>query len=235
MLLQIIVRDCLLVSAVFGLMYLVIWCKKRNIVQTTLEVYEVLVDAVNQHVASEITNDYNKLPDLHKIQQDMNFILEKSEDNMNDGDYLEVANKLKMIFGDVKQLESLADNPGAKYIKQDVIVESHLDYYQDISFRLSREELRTLMTNRIRERDINMIVSLNDYLEECSIELNNIRKYKKECWIALQAMSNGLTKKNLRSEHKLLVEAEKKKIGYIRRMRERIYILETRLGSGGAS
>ena len=235
MLLQIIVRDCLLVSAVFGLMYLVIWCKKRNIVQTTLEVYEVLVDAVNQHVASEITNDYNKLPDLHKIQQDMCFILEKSEDNMNDGDYLEVANKLKMIFGDVKQLESLADNPGPKYIKQDVIVESHLDYYQDISFRLSREELRTLMTNRIRERDINMIVSLNDYLEECSIELNNIRKYKKECWIALQAMSNGLTKKNLRSEHKLLVEAEKKKIGYIRRMRERIYILETRLGSGGAS
>jgi hypothetical protein len=37
----------------------------------------------------------------------MNIILEKSEDSMNEGDYLEVANKLKSFYTDVKKLESL--------------------------------------------------------------------------------------------------------------------------------
>lgn len=232
MLLQFIVRDCLIVSVMFGLLNLSIWLKNRKIVQE-----RVVVDGeghdvnVNEHVVSEITNDYDKLPDINNIQHSMNVILEKSEVSMNEGDYLDVANKLMGFYINLKQLMSLVVKSVPLYIRQDVIVENHLDYYQDISFKLSREELRTLMTGRIRERDIKIIARVKEYLKECCIELSNIRKYKKECWNAIQAMHNGLSKENLRIEHKKSVEAEKKKFESIRRQHEHLYMLETRMGN----
>ena len=86
------------------------------------------------------------------------------------------------------------------------------------------------MNGRIRERDINMIVRLKENIEKCCIELKNIRIYKKECWIDIQTIRNGVTKENLRSKHKKYVEEEKKKIESIKRQHERLYILENRLG-----
>ena len=53
-------------------------------------------------------------------------------------------------------------------------------YYKDVSFKLSREELRTLMNGRIRERDRKMIVRVKEYLEECYIELKDIQRNKKK-------------------------------------------------------
>ena len=226
-----LLRDCLLIFSIFGLAILQSWWKKKNIqVLQDRVVAEEVVEPEGVHEPSEASNDYDKLPDLNNMQQAMNIILEKSEDNMNEGDYLEVANKLKSFYTDVKKLESLVRESVPLYIRQDVIVENHLDYYQDISFKLSREELRTLMTGRIRERDIKIIARVKEYLKECCIELSNIRKYKKECWNAIQAMHNGLSKENLRIEHKKSVEAEKKKFESIRRQHEHLYMLETRMG-----
>jgi len=217
--------------AIFGLAILQRWWQKRQAEALQLRVVaEEVVEPEIVHEPSEASNDYNRLPDLSNIQQAMNIILEKSEDNMNEGDYLEVANKLKMFYTDVKKLESLVRESVPLYIRQDVIVENHLDYYKDISFKLSREELRRVMNGRIRERDINMIARVKEYLKECCIELSNIRKYKKECWNAIQAMHNGLSKENLRIEHKKSVEAEKKKFESIRRQHEHLYMLETRVG-----
>ena len=232
MLLMFIVRDCLFVSVMFGLLNLYIWWKNRKIVQEHVVVdeqgYEEHYD-VNE--SSEITNDYNKLPDLNNIQQTMNVILEKSEDNMNEGDYLEVANNLKSFYTDVKKLESLVRGSVPLYIRQDVIVESHLDYYKDVSFKLSREELRTLMNGRIRERDRKMIVRVKEYLEECYIELKDIQRNKKFYWDGIKAMhTRGTMKYKLREQHKNFVEAEKKMNESIKRQRERLYNLEARVG-----
>ena len=181
--------------------------------------------------ASEGSNDYNRLPDLNNIQQAMNIILEKSEDSMNEGDYLEVANNLKSFYTDVKKLESLVRESAPLYIRQDVIVESHLDYYKDVSFRLSRDELRKVMNGRIRERDIKMIARIKKNMEECCIELKDIQRHKKIYWDSMKSThARGTLKDNLRIQHKNLVDEEKKMIESIRRQREHMHILEARVG-----
>ena len=180
---------------------------------------------------SEGSNDYNRLPDLNNIQQAMNIILEKSEDSMNEGDYLEVANNLKSFYTDVKKLESLVRESAPLYIRQDVIVESHLDYYKDVSFRLSRDELRKVMNGRIRERDIKMIARIKKNMEECCIELKDIQRHKKIYWDSMKSThARGTLKDNLRIQHKNLVDEEKKMIESIRRQREHMHILEARVG-----
>ena len=223
-------RDCLLMFAIFGLAILQGWWRKRRALQLRVVAEEVVEPEV-VHEQSEASNDYNRLPDLNNIQQAMNIILEKSEGSMNEGDYLEVANNLKMFYTDVKKLESLVRESVPMYIRQDVIVESHLDYYKDVSFKLSREELRTLMNVRIRERDRKMIVRVKEYLEECYIELKDIQRHKKFYWDGMKSMSGGGNMKvKLRDQHKNFVEAEKRMAESIKRQRERLYVLETRVG-----
>uniref|UniRef100_A0A6C0E3Z3 Uncharacterized protein n=1 Tax=viral metagenome TaxID=1070528 RepID=A0A6C0E3Z3_9ZZZZ len=194
-------------------------------------VAEEVVEDEDVSNPSEASNDYNRLPDLNNIQQAMNIILEKSEDSMNEGDYLEVANKLKSFYTDVKKLESLVKESVPLYIKQDVIVENHLDYYKDISFRLSRDELRRLMNGRIRERDIRMIDRIKENIVVCYRELNDIQRNKKFYWDGIKSLPNrGSIKDNMRIQHKNFVEAEKNMIESIRRQREHMHILEARVG-----
>ena len=227
-----LLRDCLLIFSIFGLAILQRWWQKKNIQALQVRVLaEEVVEPEVVHEPSEASNDYNKLPDLNNIQQAMNIILEKSEDNMNEGDYLEVANKLKSFYTDVKKLESFVMESVPLYIRQDVIVENHLDYYKDISFKLSRDELRRVMNGRIRERDIKMIARVKEHLEECYIELNDIQRHKKFYWDGIKAMhTRGTMKYKLREQHKNFVEAEKKMNESIKRQRERLYNLEARVG-----
>jgi hypothetical protein len=218
--------------SIFGLAILQRWWQKRQAEALQLRVVtEEVVETEEVSNPSEASNDYNRLPDLSNIQQAMNIILEKSEDNMNEGDYLEVANKLKMFYTDVKKLESLVRESVPLYIRQDVIVENHLDYYKDISFRLSRDELRRVMNGRIRERDINMIARIKEHMAESYIELKDIQRHKKFYWDGIKALhTRGNIKDNLRVQHKNFVEAEKRMNESIQRQRERLYILETRVG-----
>jgi hypothetical protein len=227
-----LLRDCLLMFAIFGLAILHQWWQKKKMQASQVRlVAEEVVEPEIVHEPSEASNDYNRLPDLSNIQQAMNIILEKSEDNMNEGDYLEVANKLKMFYTDVKKLESLVRESVPLYIRQDVIVENHLDYYKDISFRLSRDELRRVMNGRIRERDINMIARIKEHMAESYIELKDIQRHKKFYWDAIKALhTRGNIKNNLRVQHKNFVEAEKRMNESIQRQRERLYILEARVG-----
>ena len=223
-------RDCLLMFTIFGLAILQGWWQKRRALQLRVVAEEVVEPEV-VHEQSEASNDYNRLPDLNNIQQAMNIILEKSEDSMNEGDYLEVANKLKMFYTDVKKLESLVRESVPMYIRQDVIVENHLDYYKDIAFRLSRDELRRVMNGRIRERDISMIARIKEHMAECYIELKDIQRHKKFYWDGIKAAhTRGAIKDNLRVQHKNFVEAEKRMNESIQRQRERLYVLETRVG-----
>ena len=233
MMLITIIRDYFLMFAIFGLAILQQWWqkKKREALQVHLVEENQDEEEEQRHGVSEASNDYNRLPDLSSIQQAMNIILEKSEDSMNEGDYLEVANNLKSFYTDVKKLESLVRESVPLYIRQDVIVESHLDYYKDVSFRLSREELRRLMNSRIRERDIKMIERIKKNMEECYIELKDIQKHKKLYWDSIKSMhARGTLKDNLRVQHKNFVDEEKKMVESIRRQREHICILEARVG-----
>ena len=232
MLFMTIIRDCLFVSSMFGLSILILWWKKKKAFQARLvDQVEVEVEVEEIEDSNEHLNDYHEVPDLNNIQQAMNVILEKSEDCMNEGDYLEVANNLKMFYTDVKKLESLVKESVPLYIKQDVIVENHLDYYKDISFRLSREELRSLMNGRIRKRDIRMIARIKENIAECCIELKDIQRHKKLYWDGIKSThGRGNTKDSLRAEHKNCVEAEKRMNESIRRQREHLYNLENRVG-----
>ena len=225
-------RDCLLMLSIFGLAILQGWWQKRRRRALQLRVVAEEADEPEVvHEQSEVSNDYNRLPDLNNIQQAMNIILEKSEGSMSEGDYLEVANKLKMFYTDVKKLESLVKESVPMYIRQDIIVENHLDYYKDISFRLSRDELRRLMNGRIRERDISMIARIKEHMEECCIQLKDIRRHKKLYWDSIKSFhATGNLKDNLRAQHKNLVEEEKKMVESIKRQRDRLYILESRVG-----
>jgi hypothetical protein len=218
--------------AIFGLAILQGWWQKKKMQASQVRIVaEEVVEPEHVDQASEASNDYNRLPDLSSIQQAMNIILEKSEDSMNEGDYLEVANNLKSFYTDVKKLESFVRESVPFYIRQDVIVESHLDYYKDVSFRLSREELRRLMNSRIRERDIKMIDRIKKNMEECYIELKDIQKHKKLYWDSIKSMhARGTLKDNLRVQHKNFVDEEKKMVESIRRQREHICILEARVG-----
>lgn len=227
-----LLRDCLLMFAIFGLAILVLWWQKKNMQASQVRlVADEVVEDEEVDEASEGSNDYNRLPDLNNIQQAMNIILEKSEDSMNEGDYLEVANNLKSFYTDVKKLESLVRESAPLYIRQDVIVESHLDYYKDVSFRLSRDELRKVMNGRIRERDIKMIARIKKNMEECCIELKDIQRHKKIYWDSMKSThARGTLKDNLRIQHKNLVDEEKKMIESIRRQREHMHILEARVG-----
>ena len=227
-----IIRDYFLIFAIFGLAILVLWWQKKNMQASQVRlVAEEVVEDDEVSNPSEGSNDYDRLPDLNNIQQAMNIILEKSEDSMNEGDYLEVANKLKSFYTDVKKLESLVRESVPLYIRQDVIVESHLDYYKDVSFRLSRDELRRVMNGRIRERDIKMIARIKKNMEECCIELKDIQKHKKLYWYSIKSMhARGTLKDNLRIQHKNFVDEEKKMIESIRRQREHMHILEARVG-----
>lgn len=230
MLFNTFLSDCLLMLSIFGVAILQGWWQKRRALQVRV-VAEEVVEHQQLDESIEASNDYNRLPDLNKIQQAMNIILEKSEDSMNEGDYLEVANKLKMFYTDVKRLESLARESVPFYIRQDVIVENHLDYYKDISFRLSRDELRRLMNSRIRERDISTIARIKEHMAECYIELKDIQRHKKFYWDGIkESHTRGTMKDNLRVQHKNFVEAEKRMNESIQRQRERLYILETRVG-----
>ena len=222
--------DCLLMFTIFGLAILQGWWQKRRALQLRVVAEEADEPEV-VHEQSEVSNDYNRLPDLNNIQQAMNIILEKSEGSMSEGDYLEVANKLKMFYTDVKKLESLVKESVPMYIRQDIIVENHLDYYKDISFRLSRDELRRLMNGRIRERDISMIARIKEHMEEYCIQLKDIRRHKKLYWDSIKSFhATGNLKDNLRAQHKNLVEEEKKMVESIKRQRDRLYILESRVG-----
>lgn len=224
-------RDCLLMFSIFGLAILQHWWQKRRAMQLRIVSEEVVEDNEDISNSSEVSNDYNRLPDLNNIQHAMNIILEKSEGSMSEGDYLEVANKLKMFYTDVKKLESLVKESVPMYIRQDIIVENHLDYYKDISFRLSRDELRRLMNSRIRERDISMIARIKEHMEECCIQLKDIRRHKKLYWDSIKSFhARGNLKDNLRAQHKNLVEEEKKMVESIKRQRDRLYILESRVG-----
>jgi hypothetical protein len=228
-----LLRDCLLMFAIFGLAILVLWWQKKYMqsLQVRLVAEEVVEDEEVSN-PSEGSNDYDRLPDLNNIQQAMNIILEKSEDSMNEGDYLEVANKLKSFYTDVKKLESLVRESAPLYIKQNVIVESHLDYYKDVSFRLSREELRNLMNGRIRERDIRMIDRIKENIVVCYRELNDIQRNKRFYWDGIKSLPDrGSIKDNMRIQHKKFVEAEKNIIESIRRQREHMHILEARVGN----
>jgi hypothetical protein len=218
--------------SIFGLAILQRWWQKRQAEALQLRVVtEEVVETEVVHEPSEASNDYNRLPDLSNIQQAMNIILEKSEDNMNEGDYLEVANKLKSFYTDVKKLESLVKESVPLYIRQDVIVENHLDYYKDISFRLSRDELRRLMNGRIRERDIRMIDRIKENILVCYRELNDIQRNKRFYWDGIKSLPDrGSIKDNMRIQHKKFVEAEKNMIESIRRQREHMHILEARVG-----
>jgi hypothetical protein len=219
--------------AIFGLAILVLWWQKKYMqsLQVRLVAEEVVEDEEVSN-PSEGSNDYDRLPDLNNIQQAMNIILEKSEDSMNEGDYLEVANKLKSFYTDVKKLESLVRESAPLYIKQNVIVESHLDYYKDVSFRLSREELRNLMNGRIRERDIRMIDRIKENIVVCYRELNDIQRNKRFYWDGIKSLPDrGSIKDNMRIQHKKFVEAEKNIIESIRRQREHMHILEARVGN----
>ena len=222
--------DCLLMFTIFGLAILQGWWQKRRALQLRVVAEEADEPEV-VHEQSEVSNDYNRLPDLNNIQQAMNIILEKSEGSMSEGDYLEVANKLKMFYTDVKKLESLVKESVPMYIRQDIIVEKHLDYYKDISFRRSRDELRRLMNGRIRERDISMIARIKEHMEEYCIQLKDIRRHKKLYWDSIKSFhATGNLKDNLRAQHKNLVEEEKKMVESIKRQRDRLYILESRVG-----
>jgi hypothetical protein len=227
-----LLRDCLLMFAIFGLAILHQWWQKKKMEASQVRlVAEEVVEDEDVSNPSEASNDYNRLPDLNNIQQAMNIILEKSEDSMNEGDYLEVANKLKSFYTDVKKLESLVKESVPVYIRQDVIVENHLDYYKDISFRLSRDELRRLMNGRIRERDIKMIARIKENIVECCIELKDIQRHKKIYWDGMKSIRGGGNRKdNLRAQHSNFVEAEKNMIESIRRQREHMHILEARVG-----
>jgi hypothetical protein len=227
-----LLRDCLLMFAIFGLAILHHWWQKKKMEASQVRlVAEEVVEDEDVSNPSEASNDYNRLPDLNNIQQAMNIILEKSEDSMNEGDYLEVANKLKSFYTDVKKLESLVKESVPLYIRQDVIVENHLDYYKDISFRLSRDELRRLMNGRIRERDIRMIDRIKENIVVCYRELNDIQRNKRFYWDGIKSLPDrGSIKDNMRIQHKKFVEAEKNMIESIRRQREHMYILEARVG-----
>ncbi len=232
MLLITFVKDSLLYLTLFGLFILILIWKNGGIEKVRREVLDLAdIENPSDNNANEHSNDYDRLPDLNNIQQAMNIILEKSEDSMNEGDYLEVANKLKSFYTDVKKLESLVRESVPLYIKQHVIVESHLDYYKDVSFRLSRDELRRVMNGRIRERDIKMIARIKKNMEECCIELKDIQRHKKIYWDGMKSIRGGGNRKdNLRAQHSNFVEAEKKMIESIRRQREHMHILDARVG-----
>ena len=232
MLLITFVKDSLLYLTLFGLFILILIWKNGGIEKVRREVLDLAdIENPSDNNANEHSNDYDRLPDLNNIQQAMNIILEKSEDSMNEGDYLEVANNLKSFYTDVKKLESLVRESVPLYIRQDVIVESHLDYYKDVSFRLSRDELRKVMNGRIRERDIKMIARIKKNMEECCIELKDIQRHKKIYWDSMKSThARGTLKDNLRIQHKNLVDEEKKMIESIRRQREHMHILEARVG-----
>lgn len=232
MLLITFVKDSLLYLTLFGLFILILIWKNGGIKKVRREVLDLAdIENPSDNNANEHSNDYDRLPDLNNIQQAMNIILEKSEDSMNEGDYLEVANNLKSFYTDVKKLESLVRESAPLYIKQDVIVESHLDYYKDVSFRLSRDELRRVMNGRIRERDIRMIARIKENIVECCIELKDIQRHKKIYWDGMKSIRGGGNRKdNLRAQHSNFVEAEKNMIESIRRQREHMHILEARVG-----
>ena len=232
MLLITFVKDSLLYLTLFGLFILILIWKNGGIEKVRREVLDLAdIENPSDNNANEHSNDYDRLPDLNNIQQAMNIILEKSEDSMNEGDYLEVANKLKSFYTDVKKLESLVKESVPLYIRQDVIVENHLDYYKDISFRLSRDELRRLMNGRIRERDIRMIDRIKENIVVCYRELNDIQRNKRFYWDGIKSLPDrGSIKDNMRIQHKKFVEAEKNMIESIRRQREHMHILEARVG-----